>query len=117
MAGEESLAGVRAELLGPEVVAANLTMPHKQRAARTADSATEPVRVSGAANLLIRQGGELIAHNTDVTAAGGFLANRVSAPCADTRAGGPSGLPLSRSMGRPAGSPWPTGMHMHQTSY
>lgn len=59
---------VRGRLLESDVVAANVTMPHKQWAAATADDATDQVRLSGAANLLVRSRGTLTAHNTDITA-------------------------------------------------
>ena len=62
------LAGVRRRLLDPGIVAANVTMPHKHWAAETADAATDAVRRSGACNLLVRQGSELVGHNTDITA-------------------------------------------------
>ncbi|MBX7443155.1 MULTISPECIES: shikimate dehydrogenase [unclassified Arthrobacter] len=62
------LAGVRRRLLDPGIVAANVTMPHKHWAAETADGATDAVRRSGACNLLVRQGNELVGHNTDITA-------------------------------------------------
>ncbi|WJH24444.1 shikimate dehydrogenase family protein [Pseudarthrobacter defluvii] len=63
------LAQVRKDLLGPDMVAANVTMPHKHWAAETADAADESVRLSGACNLLVRAGERLEAHNTDITAA------------------------------------------------
>ena len=62
------MAAVRARLLEADVVAANVTMPHKQWAARTADTVSEQVRLSGASNMLIRSGESLSAHNTDITA-------------------------------------------------
>lgn len=70
------MAGVRARLLADDVVAANVTMPHKQWAARTADTASESVRLSGAANLLIGRAGALTAHNTDIAAVAELLGNR-----------------------------------------
>ena len=66
---EGDLGRVRRQLLEPEMVAANVTMPHKHWAADTADTADEPVRLSGACNLLVRNGGSLEGHNTDITAA------------------------------------------------
>ena len=63
------LAQVRKNLLAPDTVAANVTMPHKHWAAETADAADESVRLSGACNLLVRSGERLEAHNTDITAA------------------------------------------------
>ncbi|MEW1808764.1 shikimate dehydrogenase [Pseudarthrobacter sp. NPDC080039] len=59
---------VRQRILGPDVVAGNVTMPHKSWAARTADEATMEVTLSGAANLLVHRNGKLQAHNTDITA-------------------------------------------------
>lgn len=70
------MTGVRTSLLDPDVVAANVTMPHKQWAARTADTVTEQVRLSGASNMLVRRGRSLTAHNTDITAAAQLLGNR-----------------------------------------
>jgi len=70
------MAGVRAAMLQAHVVAANVTMPHKQWAARTADTVTEPVRFSGASNLLVRHGRKLSAHNTDITAVAELLGGR-----------------------------------------
>ena len=62
------LPAVRDRLLEPDIVAANVTMPHKHWAAETADDATGSVQLSGACNLLVRQGRRLAGHNTDVTA-------------------------------------------------
>ena len=69
------LAQVRRRLLEPDMLAANVTMPHKHWAAEAADSADESVRLSGACNLLLRAGGGLEGHNTDVTAAEVLLGN------------------------------------------
>lgn len=68
--GDSPMSGVRSRLLEPDVVAANVTMPHKQWAATTADTSSEGVRLSGASNMLIRSGATLTAHNTDITAVG-----------------------------------------------
>ncbi|NUS35605.1 MAG: shikimate dehydrogenase [Pseudarthrobacter sp.] len=68
VAPDGDLAAIRRRLLEPGIVAANVTMPHKHWAAETADEATDPVRRSGACNLLVRQGKELVGHNTDITA-------------------------------------------------
>ena len=68
VAPDGDMAAVRARLLAPDMVAANVTMPHKHWAAETADVAAEPVRLSGACNLLVRQDHTLLAHNTDITA-------------------------------------------------
>lgn len=72
----QDMSGVRAAMLEADVVAANVTMPHKQWAARTADAATEQVRLSGASNLLVRDGRRLLAHNTDITAVAELLDGR-----------------------------------------
>ncbi|KIS25875.1 shikimate dehydrogenase [Arthrobacter sp. SPG23] len=72
----QDMSGVRAAMLGADVVAANVTMPHKQWAAGTADTVTEQVRISGAANLLVRHGRRLGAHNTDITAVAELLDGR-----------------------------------------
>ena len=73
VAPDGDLAAVRGRLLAPDMVAANVTMPHKHWAAETADAAAEPVRLSGACNLLVREGvrrgHRLVAYNTDITAA------------------------------------------------
>ncbi|GAB3569102.1 shikimate dehydrogenase [Arthrobacter alkaliphilus] len=59
---------VRNRLLEPDVVGANVTMPHKHWAAETADHATPEVLMSGACNLLLRRDSALHAHNTDISA-------------------------------------------------
>lgn len=69
------LGQVRERLMEPDMLAANVTMPHKHWAAETADSADESVRLSGACNLLLRAGGGLEGHNTDITAAEVLLGN------------------------------------------
>ena len=61
-----SMAEVRAKLLETDVVAANVTMPHKQWAAGAGETVTDPVRLSGAANLLVRHEKQLEAHNTEM---------------------------------------------------
>ncbi|MGP9526802.1 shikimate dehydrogenase family protein [Glutamicibacter sp. AOP5-A2-18] len=63
-------------LLDPTVIAANVTMPHKQWAASAADTCTEQVALSGAANLLIRNNGQLDAYNTDISAVEEKLATK-----------------------------------------
>ncbi|WP_104175050.1 shikimate dehydrogenase [Arthrobacter sp. Y81] len=70
------MSGVRGALLEADVVAANVTMPHKQWAARAADTVTAQVRLSGASNMLVRHGRKLSAHNTDITAVAGLLSGR-----------------------------------------
>lgn len=70
---DADMAAVRSRLLMPDVVAANVTMPHKQWAAATADTAMEDVRLCGACNLLVSQDGMLSGHNTDIAAASALL--------------------------------------------
>jgi shikimate dehydrogenase len=61
---------VLGELPGQGFVGANVTIPHKLRALRAADSATAVAEAVGAANTLQFEGGRVLADNTDV---GGFL--------------------------------------------
>lgn len=68
---------IRNSLLSTEVIGANVTMPHKRWAAGIADERSEQVSLSGAANLLIRQGGKLHAYNTDLIAVATKLATRM----------------------------------------
>lgn len=68
---------IRNSLLSTRVIGANVTMPHKQWAAGIADERSEQVSLSGAANLLIRQGGKLHAYNTDLIAVATKLATRM----------------------------------------
>jgi len=57
-------------LPGAGFVGANVTIPHKEAAARLADAATDAVRAIGAANTLTFRDGRIHADNTD---APGFL--------------------------------------------
>lgn len=66
--GADGVVGLRDRLLEGDVMAFNVTMPHKRWAAAAADTASGPVRMSGAANLLIHEAGRLAAHNTDIDA-------------------------------------------------
>ncbi len=50
----------------PDLVGANITVPHKVEALRLADTASETAQRAGAANVLVRRDGRLFAHNTDV---------------------------------------------------
>jgi shikimate dehydrogenase len=63
------LSGVLGELRAGSVLAANITMPYKGWAASIADTTTEDVTVTGAANLLQPGESGLHAANTDVTGA------------------------------------------------
>ncbi|BDE07852.1 shikimate dehydrogenase (NADP(+)) [Vulcanimicrobium alpinum] len=59
-------ATLRAWRANPEFVGCNVTLPHKKRALALADRADESARACGAANVLTRVDGALIAANTDV---------------------------------------------------
>ncbi|MBV8371554.1 MAG: shikimate dehydrogenase [Candidatus Eremiobacteraeota bacterium] len=50
----------------PAFVGCNVTLPHKERALALADRAEPAARACGAANVLTRDGGALVAGNTDV---------------------------------------------------
>lgn len=55
---------------------ANVTLPHKEAAARLADARAPEAAATGAANTLVRAGGLWRAHNTDVAGFLGPLAGR-----------------------------------------
>jgi shikimate dehydrogenase len=95
-----SMSAVRARLLDDDVVAANVTMPHKQWAAQAADTVSEPVRLSGAANLLINRGNELAAFNTDVAAVATLLGDRPHRHAVMLGAGGAARAALIALRGR-----------------
>jgi shikimate dehydrogenase len=63
-------------LVALEVAGANVTIPHKERAAELADELTPAARAVGAVNTLTVQGERLLGDNTDV---GGTLAALVEA--------------------------------------
>jgi shikimate dehydrogenase len=58
----------------PEFVGCNVTLPHKGRALALADRAEPAARACGAANVLTREAGALIADNTDVAGVEAALA-------------------------------------------
>jgi shikimate dehydrogenase len=95
-----SMPAVRARLLDGDVVAANVTMPHKQWAAQAADTVSEPVRLSGAANLLVNRGNELAAFNTDVAAVATLLGDRPQRHAVMLGAGGAARAALVALRGR-----------------
>ncbi len=64
----DDLTDLRHRLLAESVVAVNVTMPHKRWAASAANTSSASVIQSGAANLLMRDGHRLSAHNTDIDA-------------------------------------------------
>lgn len=65
---EAALARQLARLRAGELAGANVTMPHKRAALQLADRAHESAAETGAANVLTRAGGGVVAHNTDVAA-------------------------------------------------
>lgn len=73
---ETGLASVADEIRSPDVVAANVTMPHKAWAASVASTLDEAARRTGAVNLLTSDGTALHGRNTDVTGAHAVLSRR-----------------------------------------
>jgi shikimate dehydrogenase len=57
-----------------DFVGCNVTLPHKERALALADRVEPAAQACGAANVLTRDGGALVADNTDVTAVEAALA-------------------------------------------
>ena len=53
-------------LRDPDFAGALIAAPHKERAAGMTDALSEDARVSGAANVIVRDGARLRGHNTDV---------------------------------------------------
>jgi shikimate dehydrogenase len=58
----------------PEFVGCNVTLPHKERALALADRVEPAARACGAANVLTREDGRLVADNTDVAGVEAALA-------------------------------------------
>jgi shikimate dehydrogenase len=55
-----------AELRSDDVLGANVTIPHKEKAAALVDRLTEEAHATGAVNTITREGKRLVGHNTDV---------------------------------------------------
>jgi shikimate dehydrogenase len=55
-----------AELRNDEFLGANVTIPHKEKAAGFVDRLTEEAHATGAVNTITREGKRLVGHNTDV---------------------------------------------------
>ncbi len=55
-------------LRGEEYLGANVTIPHKERAATFVDRKSEDAAATGAVNCITRDGRRLVGHNTDVNA-------------------------------------------------
>jgi len=62
----ERLASLVATLRHSDALGANVTIPHKETAARMVDEQSEEVRATGALNTIVRRGSRLVAANTDV---------------------------------------------------
>jgi shikimate dehydrogenase len=60
------LAATVEELRGEDVLGANITIPHKERALTLMDRLTEEAHATGAVNTVTREGKRLVGHNTDV---------------------------------------------------
>ncbi len=60
------LAATLEELRGEDVLGANITIPHKERALPLMDRVTEEAHATGAVNTVTREGRRLVGHNTDV---------------------------------------------------
>jgi len=60
------LADALAEVRGEDFLGANVTIPHKEKAAALVDRLTEEAHATGAVNTVTREGRRLIGHNTDV---------------------------------------------------
>ena len=60
------LADAVAELRADEFLGANVTIPHKEKAASLVDRLTEEAHATGAVNTITREGKRLVGHNTDV---------------------------------------------------
>ena len=75
----EDLAAAIASLRAPDVLGANLSLPHKEAVLPLLDELTPAARAIGAVNTVINRGGVLLGDNTD---APGFLAalRQVGAP-------------------------------------
>jgi shikimate dehydrogenase len=54
------------EIRSSQFLGANLTIPHKERAAPLMDRLTEEAEATGAVNTVTREGKRLVGHNTDV---------------------------------------------------
>lgn len=60
------LADAITELRSDEFLGANVTIPHKEKAAMLVDRLTEEAHATGAVNTITREGKRLVGHNTDV---------------------------------------------------
>lgn len=60
------LAAAVAEIRSADFLGANVTIPHKEKAAGLVDRLTEEAHATGAVNTITRDGKRLVGHNTDV---------------------------------------------------
>jgi shikimate dehydrogenase len=63
---QPALAEAIAELRTEDFLGANVTIPHKERAAGLVDRQTEEAHATGAVNTITKEGKKLVGHNTDV---------------------------------------------------
>jgi shikimate dehydrogenase len=61
------LAEAIAQLRGDDFLGANVTIPHKEHVVPMMDRLTDEAAVTGAVNVISRDGQKLVGHNTDVT--------------------------------------------------
>jgi len=71
----DALADAVAALREPGRIGANVTQPHKQAVCDLVDVLAPEVERIGAANTIVRSGDRLVAHNTDLPAAAGEIAD------------------------------------------
>lgn len=62
----QELADAIGELRADDFLGANVTIPHKEKAAGLVDRLTEEAHATGAVNTITREGKRLVGHNTDV---------------------------------------------------
>lgn len=74
--GPEALAAAVARLRAPDVLGANVTVPHKERIIALLDAVAEEAREIGAVNTIVRAEGHLTGHNTDRAGFAAALAER-----------------------------------------
>jgi shikimate dehydrogenase len=77
---EAALARAVGQLRRGELAGANVTLPHKRAALALADAVDDGAVRVGAANVLVAKAGQVVAHNTDVTALIEELTPHCSAP-------------------------------------
>jgi shikimate dehydrogenase len=102
-ADERGVAQHAVRLRAGKLDGANITMPHKARAAALSDRVAGPARRTGAANTWVRVGGDIVGHNTDVAGVGHawrWAGLPVDAPVLVLGAGGAAAAALVALEGR-----------------